>query len=1092
LDAKNYLNFSGETIEIKDMNINEDIIEVYLLQDNKKIKSNKPEQLNYCKIQPLSIKIKNDFEKINVVIVNNIKASFEIKIKNKPSVNTISVKDNIKMFSGGAAPKTNQDSKIVNNKKKEGEIGGSAIKGKSNHQKTNNSDFKLKTEEKKSVVQLNDKIKMFNQKKIENCEKKGNINPVISTIQQERIQKINSLFERKGAKSVKDNKGTVQKEEFEILEEEEVPEVFLEPTKYTKFIEDQKKNGIKNPSRETFCEAFFIASFPKKSGNVIEMSNTYEAVCGHKECSNLPAMKPEIIFRYPLNDTKNLELNNLAATICFPTGIKVCYSETEEPKKMVDYFTSITNQKGERYYMMNFHIYLRMQNVDYIKEYEEHPLKYNLRKFAEAYIGLGEKEIKEKENEITTNLESSQELGFRDYVYVPFCICLISKYAYVQEMKKCLSSIYSIIKKDKGNSSKINDIIMYLINSIPIPPKNRGIKFTLPYSRTAIKVNCPKLEDMNVANLTSSLLLKYFSIDNLIFIFRLLITEKKILLIDNDYEKLSNVADGLFSILYPFPWIHTYIPIMSDQMLKYLETFLPFLNGIHESLMPLVEKIFKDSESEADDEVFLIYIKDNKIKLSSSLKGNSIKFEKYVQEHLANIPSQLEKELRHKLKKAKSELEDIEKAKSVPIDRKRNLELQFRDAFIDLFVELLKEYPNFLSMLDDLAIFNKQLFLEKISPTDKKFYSDLLDTQLFEQFTQSIVTSDLTYFNDKIAQLEQDKDSKNKAKKEIKCEKYYCIIPEFMKTQKVVKKMINFEKDLINKYPEEKDQNLILDKPIKIDNSKYIDDNCLIYFTPEELEANVQKPNNNNNEEAAKKKTNLLKKIKSKGQNAKKKKEGLSELEKETIKEAITDFIAPIFKSDVENMETKEKTDLLKKLNTSFGREFFISILSKNTSNVILLKENSCHLLFQLINECILHTLKLEETDKILEEIVVLIKCTKYFGIQVKKKIETMFDLNINKLGDLPKLKQANFWRKWYDLELRNNEKGKGDKEFKQNVIYSICQTLIALEYPKSMVKNFTDQINEKEFGKNSDTYKATFKKLIEFITGANYISKAI
>ena len=54
-------------------------------------------------------------------------------------------------------------------------------------------------------------------------------------------------------------------------------------------------------------------------------------------------------MRYPLKDTKNLELNNLAATICFPTGIKVCYSE-EDPTQMIDdYLTSLTNQKGERY-----------------------------------------------------------------------------------------------------------------------------------------------------------------------------------------------------------------------------------------------------------------------------------------------------------------------------------------------------------------------------------------------------------------------------------------------------------------------------------------------------------------------------------------------------------------------------------------------------------------------------------------------------------------------------------------------------------------------------------------------------------------------
>ena len=633
IDPKNNLNFAGTNVEINDINIEEDTIEVYLLQNNTKIQSKKQGQLNYCKIQPLSIGIKNDFQKLELNIVNNIRMTIGIKFKNKQPTNSVSFKNNIKMFNKNASPKTNKESITTPQKRtfdskmtkiKE----DSALKGKSK-----NNDNKSNKEDKIQAIQLNDKIKMFNQAKDVNIEKKSNITQNISALQKQRIQDLSKLLERKGAKSMKGKNTNEQKEEFEVLEvekEENIPEIFLEPTKYTKFLEDQKKKGIKNPYRETFCEAFFIASFPKKNGSIIEMSNTYEGVCGHKDCSSLPAMKPEIIFRYPLNDTKTLELNNLAATICFPTGIKVCYSESEEPKKMTDYFTSITNQKGERLYMMNFHIYLKFQNVDYVKEYEIHPLKYNLMKFAEAYVGLSENEIKEKEGEITQNLELSQELGFRDFVYVPFCICLISKYPYVQEMKQCLSSIYSLIKNDKNYNSKINDIIMYLINSIPIPPKNATVKFALPYNRNSIRMNCPKLEDLNINNLTSSLLLKYFSLDNIIILFRLLIMEKKILLIDNDYEKLSTVADGLISILYPFNWIHTYIPIMSDQMLKYLETFLPFLNGIHESLMPLVEKIFIDSESE-DDEVFLIYIKDNKIRLSSSLKGNNIKFEKYAQ-----------------------------------------------------------------------------------------------------------------------------------------------------------------------------------------------------------------------------------------------------------------------------------------------------------------------------------------------------------------------------------------------------------------------------------------------------------------------------
>ena len=56
---------------------------------------------------------------------------------------------------------------------------------------------------------------------------------------------------------------------------------------------------------------------------------------------------------------------------------------------------------------------------------------------------------------------------------------------------------------------------------------------------------------------------------------------------------------------------------------------------------------------------------------------------------------------------------------------------------------------------------------------------------------------------------------------------------------------------------------------------------------------------------------------------------------------------------------------------------------------------------------------------------------------------------------------------------------------------YEVCKILIQLELPKSMVKNFTDSINIKEFGKGSELQVETFKVFIKFITSANYISKA-
>ena len=567
---------------------------------------------------------------------------------------------------------------------------------------------------------------------------------------------------------------------------------------------------------------------------------------------------------------------------------------------------------------------------------------------------------------------------------------------------------------------------------------------------------------------------------------------------------MSKVADGFISILYPFQWIHTYIPIMSDQMLKYLETFLPFLNGINKSLMGLVENVFREGEIEEDDEVFLIYISEDKdkIRLSSSLRGKKKKLEKYISDNIPSLPSSLEKDLRNKLKKAKYEVDDMVKGNKKKNSDKQNLELQIRDAFIDVFVEMFHDYAQYLSILEQDTVFNKSLFMEK-RKNEKKFYNEILDTQLFQQFTQNVINEDVGYFNSKIALREENK--KNKPAKNKEMIKHYCINPDFLGINNDEEEMKELVKKLNTKYPEDKAKNVVrvLQQSIKIEEIKYNDLECKIYMTPEEKEVKKEEKQEEEKKEeknGKKKKgvkvvsnSSILQKIKMMNlnvSNSMKKKEGiLSEKEKDNLKETIKDYIVQIFKSEEVNLEAKEKTDLVNKINSNFGREFFASLLSKNSSNVILLKENSFHLLWTLIYNCLLSTLNLEES-KVLTDIVLLIKSTKFFGISENGITETMFAKNKQKIQQFPKITQDNFWEKWYEIELKKIEEPKD--EDKQDIICQICNTLIELELPKSMIKKKTDYINIKVFEKGSEMYKKTFDIFIKFIVNAKYVSTAI
>ena len=970
-----------------------------------------------------------------------------------------------------------------------------------------------------------------------------------NTLQNEAIKKYSQLDNKEGNRVRGHHKSfmpiknsatlaqmiTVQKNFPKKLNTIKTEDIFLQPINYEQYLIDIKEKYNKsNPNqRETFCEGFFISSFPQKDGKVVEKSESFPAPCGHKECSSLPSMKPEIIIRYPLEDTKSLELNNLAATICFPTGIKVCYNE-KEPRAIEDYVTPITNQKGDRYYMMTYHFYLKMDNEKYSNNYEMHPLKDHLMKFADNYLNMSEEEMNKEgiTEQIQIELQQAQDLGFRDYVFIPFCMCLISKYPYVLQMKKCLQSIYGLIinynndLKDDVEGNQINNFIMHLINSIPIPAIKTRVHFYIPYFDEGVRLECPKLNDLQIINNSVSDFLQYFSIDNIIIIFKCIIFEKKILFIDDDYTRLSNTTDTFISLLYPFQWMHTYIPIMSDQMLKYLETFLPFLNGINTSLMPLVTELFKTGDMEESEEMFLIYINQNVIKLGSTLVGKKVNRNKYIEENMPNLPYNLEKELRNKLKKLKDDIEE-RKVDPTKVDLS-DLNLKLRNAFIEMFVKMFHDYDRYICFLDDDVVFNKNLFLENIPKQDKKFYDEFIDTQLFQLFTQNIVNDDLNYFKYKI----NDYNKKGKfTSEEIEdyIKKVYFITPDYLgiiedQNEQNIENIIRQKYQIKEDIDIDEDGFIINDRRIaehleKIDDKKYINRNCNIYIIPD-MNKKIEKPSEKQPEKEPVHTLNLLNDIlmnETKKNNMEKSstiknisriktiinKNEMTEKEQDAVKERIKDFTIKIFKSEeIDTENTHLKKDLQNDINTYIGREFFVNLLSKNTNNIILLKDNAFQLLGTIIYNTLLYILQIEENNKVLEQIVILIKSTMFFGIEErltigyflteeKKNTVTLWDTYKNKFQRYPKFNQDNVWEKWYEINI-NAEKNKKNDDVKKKVILNLCDLMIELKLTKSFIKNTLEKLAKKVFENKENQSNNVIQDVIQKIIEAKYISKVI
>ena len=91
-------------------------------------------------------------------------------------------------------------------------------------------------------------------------------------------------------------------------------------------------------------------------------------------------------------------------------------------------------------------------------------------------------------------------------------------------MTRSLQSILNVMSEEQiiefsKTNFKINDLIMFLVNSVPIPiEKNTRVKFY---------IKCPKLDEINIVNINYIRLFELFTIENFLLIIRLLLFEKK-------------------------------------------------------------------------------------------------------------------------------------------------------------------------------------------------------------------------------------------------------------------------------------------------------------------------------------------------------------------------------------------------------------------------------------------------------------------------------------------------------------------------------------------------------------------------------------
>ena len=330
-------------------------------------------------------------------------------------------------------------------------------------------------------------------------------------------------------------------------------------------------------------------------------------------------ISPKLISKFPNFESNNNPItDDLIISHCFPKGFKVI--KDINPQK-VTHFEFILDNIPANY------------NEDEKSLYSE--IYFNCLEFYEPlsqYVKLKREIIEnsQKNRFLIENVDKKEQITeetekqFQNY-FIPKVICLASLLPFGNEMKQILYNIYNYYLANSKNSSLIplEKLLEQLIIKIPNPVSSNA------EISVSFKLNDPKAPNTNlnfdkivfpVYNLKEAYiqnyqslsfweLFNYFSVENLIKIFRYMVLEVPLLFFSSDKSALSLFVDNFLSLLTPFVYVLPHISILPNELYGLINSEPKFIFGINENY---TENFFIENNIDLDKTIVVVNLKEKK------------------------------------------------------------------------------------------------------------------------------------------------------------------------------------------------------------------------------------------------------------------------------------------------------------------------------------------------------------------------------------------------------------------------------------------------------------------------------------------------
>ncbi|XP_026930407.2 DENN domain-containing protein 1B isoform X2 [Acinonyx jubatus] len=293
---------------------------------------------------------------------------------------------------------------------------------------------------------------------------------------------------------------------------------------------------------------------------------------------------------------------------------------------------------------------------------------------------------------VLTDIESKQRFGFcRLTSGGKICLCILSYLPWFEVYYKLLNTLADYLAKELEND--LNETLKSLYNH-PVPKANTPVNLSVhSYFIAPDVTGLPTIPESR--NLT-----EYFvavDVNNMLQLYASMLHERRVIITSSKLSTLTACLHGSVALLYPMYWQHIYIPVLPPHLLDYCCAPMPYLIGIHSSLIERVK-------NKSLEDVVMLNVDTNTLESPFN--------------DLNNLPSDVVSALKNKLKKQSTATGD-----------------GVARAFLRAQAALFGSYRDALRYKPGEPItFCEESFVKHRSSLMKQFLETAVNLQLFKQF----------------------------------------------------------------------------------------------------------------------------------------------------------------------------------------------------------------------------------------------------------------------------------------------------------------------------------------------------------------------